>query len=408
MIVPTKKRLTIIFTSVILIFNVIILIISYVFLRQSIMSGAKRHMREDIQHEFLDQYKRSGLDPIKDLWDEHFFQILNKDGNVVVSTKNTVHFYPKLDTMHLNKAYNGKSTFIIEKIGDKDFIISYFPLDGTYVGRIAMSLDEAQKYEKNFLNMIFLTLPAMFLFSFLTSRFLVNHAMEKISDFFTFQETFSSNVTHELRSPLASLKGNLEVILRKERTIDDYKHVLQLSLKEVDRIIDLLNNLYLLASSKLKPLDLFKNEVDFVKIASSVAKTYAVAMADQGIKFTLSASDAVPCRCDETLIRRTIENLLDNAVKYTPANGSISITVQRDEKKMSMTITNTCKTLDRTELTHIFDPFYRGRATNNSKIEGKGLGLYISRYIIRSHGGDIKVNTTYGNLFSLTVTIPLT
>jgi two-component system, OmpR family, sensor histidine kinase CiaH len=407
MIVPTKKRLTIIFTSVILIFNVIILIVSYVFLHQSIMSGAKRHMREDIQHEFLDQYKRSGLDPIKDLWDEHFFQILNKDGGVVVSTKNTVHFYPNLNTMLLNKAYDGKSTFTIEKIGDKDFIISYFPLDGTYVGRIAMSLGETQKYEQNFLNMIFVALPAMFLFSFLTSRFLVNHAMEKISDFFTFQETFSSNVTHELRSPLASLKGNLEVILRKERTIDDYKYVLQLSLKEVDRIIDLLNNLYLLASSKLKPLDLFKNEIDFVKIVSSVAKTYAAAMADRGIKFTLSASDAVPCRCDETLIRRTIENLLDNAVKYTPASGSISIAVQRDEKKMSMTITNTCKTLDRAELTHIFDPFYRGRATKNSRIEGKGLGLYISRYIIRSHSGDIKVNTTYGNLFSLTVTIPL-
>jgi len=407
MIVPTKKRLTIIFTSVILIFNVIILGVSYAFLHQSIMSGAKRHMIEDIQHEFLDQYKRAGLDPIKELWDEHFFQILNKEGGVVVSTKNSVNFYPGLNSSLLKKAFNGKSTFIFQKIGYQDFMISYFPLDGTYVGRIAMSLSETQKYERNFLDMVLVTLPVMFLFSYLTSRFLVNHAMEKISDFFTFQETFSSNVTHELRSPLASLKGNLEVILRKERPIDDYKYVLQLSLKEVDRIIGLLNNLYLLASSKFKPLDLFKNEVDIVKIVSSVAKTYAAAMADQGIKFTLSASDAVPCRCDEALIRRTIENLLDNAVKYTPASGSISMTVQKEEKKMSMTITNTCKTLDRTELTHIFDPFYRGRATKNARIEGKGLGLYISRYIVRSHGGDIKVNTTHGDLFSLTVTIPL-
>lgn len=231
--------------------------------------------------------------------------------------------------------------------------------------------------------------------------------MEKVSDFFTFQETFSSNVTHELRSPLASLKGNLEVTLRKERSVEDYKDTLQLSLKEVDRIIGLLNNLYLLASSKFKPLDLFKNEVDIMKIVTSVAKAYAAAMADQGIKFTLSESDAVPCRCDETLIRRTIENLLDNAVKYTPASGSISMAVQMDKKKISMTITNTCKTLDQSDLKHIFEPFYRGRNTKNARIEGKGLGLYISRYIIRSHGGDIKVNNTYGNLFSLTITIPL-
>ncbi|MBI5634276.1 MAG: GHKL domain-containing protein [Nitrospirae bacterium] len=407
MIVPTKKRLAIIFTSVILIFNAIILILSYVFLHQSIMGSAKRHMREDIRIEFLDQYRRSGLDPIKNLWDEHLFQILNREGAIVVSSRNSGDFYPEVNPVLLKKAFSGKDGFSVQKIGSTDYLISYFSLDGTYVGRAALSLAESQKYEKNFLDMILVALPGMVFLSYLTSRFLVNHAMEKISDFFTFQETFSSNVTHELRSPLASLKGNLEVTLRKERSIEDYKDTLQLSLKEVDRIIGLLNNLYLLASSKFKPLDLFKNEVDIVKIVASVAQTYAAAMADQGIKFTLSETDAALCHCDEALIRRTIENLLDNAVKYTPVNGSISMSVQKDEKKISMTITNTCKALERNDLKHIFDPFYRGRNTKNAKIEGKGLGLYISRYIIRSHGGDIKVNNTYGNLFSLTVSIPL-
>lgn len=407
MIVPTKKRLARIFTSVILIFNVIILIVSYAFLHQSIMSGAKRHMRDDIQREFLDQYKRTGLDPINNLWDEHFFQILNKDGGVVVSARNSVNFYPELENVSLKKAFDGKTSFIVRKIGHNEYMISYFPLDGTYIGRAAMSFSETRKYQKNFLYMMLVALPAMFLFSYLTSRFLVNHAMEQISDFFTFQETFSSNVTHELRSPLASLKGNLEVTLRRERSIKDYKDTLQLSLREVDRIIGLLNNLYLLASSKFKLLDLFKNEVDIVKISVEVARTYAGAMEDQGITFTLSDSDTALCHCDEALIRRTIENLLDNAVKYTPASGSISMAIQKHEKMISLTITNTCKTLDRSDLQHIFDPFYRGMNTKRDRIEGKGLGLYISRYIVRSHGGDIKVNNTYGNLFSLTVTIPL-
>ncbi len=407
MIVPTKKRLTIVFTSVILIFCSIILIVSYVFLHQSIMSGAKRHMREDIKSEFLDQYRRSGLDPIKYLWDEHVFQILNREGSVIISSRNTLNFYPELNKGLLKKAFGGKEGFVVEKIASSDYLISYFPIDGTYVGRAALALGETKKYERNFLDMILITLPAMFLFSYLTSRFLVNHAMEKISDFFTFQETFSSNVTHELRSPLASLKGNLEVTLRKERSIGDYKDTLQLSLKEVDRIIALLNNLYLLASSKFKPLDLFKNEVDIVRTVRSVADAYAVLMADKGIKFTLSESEPALCRCDEALIRRTVENLLDNAVKYTPASGSVSIAVLKDEKKIAMTITNTAKALERNELKHIFDPFYRGRETKNSRIEGKGLGLYISRYIIRSHGGDIKVNNTYGNIFSLTVTLPV-
>jgi two-component system heavy metal sensor histidine kinase CusS len=130
-------------------------------------------------------------------------------------------------------------------------------------------------------------------------------------------------------------------------------------------------------------------------------------MASHGIMFTLAEASGITCHCDEALIRRTIENLIDNAVKYTPDNGSISMSADKDQKKISLTITNTCKNIDREEIKHIFDPFYRGRTTRQSNIEGKGLGLYISRYIIRSHGGDIRVNNTYGNLFSLTVTLPL-
>lgn len=407
MIVPTKKRLTIIFTSVILLFTIIILGISYVFIHQSITNVAKNHMKEDIRTELLDQYRRSGIDPVSKMWSEHLFEILNSSGSVVVTSQSTGPFYPELNRQMLQKAYRGKQGFEYRNINGEDYLISYFPLDGKYVGRAALSLTDMQKYEKNFLDLILVALPGIFLFSYLTSRFLVNHAMEKISDFFTFQETFSSNVTHELRSPLASLKGNLEVTLRKERTADEYKDTLSLSLKEVNRIISLLNNLYLLASSKFKPLDLFRNQTDIMRIIGDVARTYEAAMAARGIVFTLTGAGGLLCLCDEALIRRTIENLIDNAVKYTPDNGSISLGAEKDQKRISITITNTCRTIEKDELKHIFDPFYRGRATVQTSIEGKGLGLYISRYIVRSHGGDIRVNTTYGNLFSLTVTIPL-
>jgi len=407
MIVPTKKRLTLIFTSVILLFTIIILIISYMFIHYSITNVAKSHMKEDIRTEFLDQYKRSGIDPVSKMWGEHLVQILNPSGAVVVSSGNSTSFYPELNREMLQKAYEGKQGFEHRNIRGEDYLILYFPIDGKYIGRAALSLEEMQRYEKNFLDLILITLPGLFLLSYLTSRFLVNHAMEKISEFFTFQETFSSNVTHELRSPLASLKGNLEVTLRKERSADEYKDTLTLSLREVNRIIALLNNLYLLASSKFKPLDLFKNEADIVRIIKDVARTYEQTMASRRVMFTLADASGITCLCDEALIRRTIENLIDNAVKYTPENGSISLSADKDLKKISLTITNTCKGMEKEELKHIFDPFYRGRTTKQLGIEGKGLGLYISRYIIRSHGGDIRINNTYDNLFSLTVTIPV-
>jgi signal transduction histidine kinase len=406
MIDPAKKRLTRIFTAVALGFSVLILSISYFFVHYSTFTEIKRHLNEDIERDFLDQFYRSGLDPFKDMWNEHRFQILNSDGKVIVSTRNSMDFYPLLNRKFLKKAFSGERKFEKLEVMDEPYLVSYFPIDGKYIGRAATSLTEMKKYERVFLKLILITFPGIFLISFFISRYLVNHAMEQISDFFTFQETFSSNVTHELRSPLASLKGNLEVTLRKDRGTEEYKDTLALSLKEVDRIINLLNNLNLLASSKFKPLDLFTDSVDIRKVIDEVIRTYTPILEARKIKFDAKKVARATCICDEALIRRTIENLFDNAVKYTPEGGSISLDILKEPKKILITITNTCLAMCKTDFEHIFDPFYRGKNVI-AQTDGKGLGLYISRYIMRSHGGDLTLNNTYGNVFSLTLSLPL-
>ena len=317
MIDPAKKRLTRIFTLVALGFSVLIVSISYFFLHYSTSREINRHMEEVIEKEFLDQFNRSGLDPFKDMWNQYRFQILNKEGVVVVSTRNSLDFYPLLNRGLLQKAFSGKRKIEALKVMDEPYLVSYFPINEKYIGRAAVSLTEVEKYKTAFLKLILLTLPGMFLISFLISRYLVNHAMEQISDFFTFQETFSSNVTHELRSPLASLKGNLEVTLRKDRETEEYKEILQLGLKEVDRIIDLLNNLNMLASSKFKPLELFTDSVDLSKVVDELLRTYTPILRAKKIKLDANKIVKATCLCDEALIRRTIENLIDNAVKYT-------------------------------------------------------------------------------------------
>ena len=407
MINPVKRRLTKIFTSAAVGFSILILSISYFFVHYSTVSELKRHMREDIEKDFLDQFYNSGLDPFKDMWNEHRFQILNRDGKVIVSTRNSMNFYPLLNSAHLREAFSGKRKFEELDVKNEPYLISYFPIDGNYIGRSALSLVEEKKYERLFLKRIFIVLPGIFLLSFFISRYLVNQAMEEISDFFTFQETFSSNVSHELRSPLASLKGNLEVTLRKDRGTAEYKDILALSLKEVDRIINLLNNLNLLASSKFKPLDLFTDAVDIKKIIHELLRSYASVIHERKIRFDASQIAKAVCICDEGLIRRTIENLIDNAVKYTPEGGSIDLNITKDQKKVSITITNTCRSISKYDIDNVFQPFYRGKNIIGNSAEGKGLGLYISRYIVRSHGGDLTLNTTYGNLFSITVSLPL-
>ncbi len=408
MIIPTKRRLTIIFTSVIVAFNVVILILSYLFWHQSMVNGVKRSMREDMYSEFLDQYNRSGLDPFRNMWDEHHFQILNREGGIVISTRNSAGFYPELNRKLLADAFAGIQVFDTIKVLNEEHLIFYFPIDGTYAGRAAKSLSGDEIiYDRAFLKLVMMTLPLMLFLSYLVSRFLVNHAMKPIADVFTFQETFSSNVSHELRSPLASLKGNFEVALRKERPADEYREVISFGLKETDRIIKLLNILSLLASSKFKPLDLFKNSTDINALIRDLVSSYQPQIKARGITLTTSAISGLSCNCDEALIRRSIENLLDNAVKYTADGGRIDLTLSLVAGHISMTISNTAEPMEREEVENIFNPFYRGRRAMNLRVEGKGLGLYIARYIMRSHGGDLIINQSDSTHFSITMFLPV-
>jgi len=407
MINPAKRRLARIFAAVTLLFSVLIVGLSYFFVYYSTDRELKRHMRLDIEKEFLDQFNNSGLEPFKDMWIEHRFQILNRKGEVVVSTRNSLKFYPLLNPEYLEKAFKGNREFEELEVMNEPYLISYFPIDGNYIGRAALSLTEAKKYKNMFLKLILGTLPGILLISYFISRYLVNQAMQQISDFFTFQETFSSNVTHELRSPLASLKGNLEVTLRRDRGTEEYKDILALSLKEVDRIINLLNNLNLLASSKSKPLELFTDAVDISTMIDELIRTYTPVLQSKKILLNVIRNEKATCICDEGLIRRTIENLIDNAVKYTPEGGSIQLDMTRKSGYILVTITNTCMAMNKDDIGHIFEPFYRGKNALSHNTEGKGLGLYISRYIMRSHGGDITLNNTNNNLFSITLSLPL-
>jgi signal transduction histidine kinase len=170
-------------------------------------------------------------------------------------------------------------------------------------------------------------------------------------------------------------------------------------------MINLLHNLSLLASSKFKPLDLSKKRADIGRIVRDLAVAYTPSLDAKQISLEIAGTPEISCVCDEELIRRTVENLLDNAVKYTPEGGSISVSLDRKKSKIFFTISNTCEPIGKKELENLFEPFYRGEKSHR-QAGGKGLGLYIVSYIVRSHGGDITLNRTDDKIFSLTVRLP--
>jgi len=106
-------------------------------------------------------------------------------------------------------------------------------------------------------------------------------------------------------------------------------------------------------------------------------------------------------------MKRVFENIFTNAINYTPEGGKIVIRVFEGMGKLLVNVSNTCTGLDRNELPDLFEPFYRGKSATKGKTQGKGLGLFIARYIVRSHGGRLTAKLTDTGMFSLTVSLPL-
>lgn len=197
------------------------------------------------------------------------------------------------------------------------------------------------------------------------------------------------------------MRGNLEVSLRRDRTIEEYKEVLTLSLRDTDRIIDFLKNLKLLASSQCRLLDLFLEQVDLKMVVSERLRAYMPQIQARGIALEVSELTEVICVCDESFMRQTIGNLLEKAVKYTPDGGEITIGAFQNERNISLTIANTHRGMGKEKMRSL-----SRQRKKMSDIEGLGAGLSIARFIARSHQGDMQVRATDA-FFSVAILLPI-
>jgi signal transduction histidine kinase len=406
MIGVLKKRLITVFTSVIVITNILGMSVLLVYLHISTKSVCRKHLTEDIDTEFLPNYRNLGIHGIVEMYDEDHLQIMDRKGDIVGGAKKSGRFTLRAAPERIQEAFAGKTVFEYAKIGSSEYLVAYFPLDGNFIGRAAASLDLMIRYEYNFLRVVLFCIPGMLLLSYLASRILVYYAMKPAVDFCRFQENFLSNVSHELRSPLSSLQGNIEVALRKERGAEEYRETLEVSLKEAGRIIELLKNLHLLASSRIKPLELERKMADMKEMLLDVVGSYALQRHNKDIALDVENISEASCLCDKNLMKRVLENLLDNAVKYSPEKGIIRITLSKDTRHINLAIENTARGILGDEIKTLSEPFNRGKFAMQSGIEGKGLGLYIAGYIVRSHNGSMDISLKPEDIFSVVVSIP--
>lgn len=405
MIQATKNRLRLLFALGIVGANLIMMALIFFYLHESILSGLKADVAEHAHEEFKGLYLEHSMSEILEVDEDEVFQIYNRQGDLIGFTQNSANFKLSLDLLLLQDAFKGKESFQMIEIDGLVHLVYYFPLSEIHVGRLVESIPQLEQFESNMAKVVGFSLPGVLLLSVILARWLVNLAMTPITLAYRYQDSFSSNLTHELHSPLTSLKGNLEVALRKERSNEEYQDVLQLSLGEVGRIISLLNDLHLLASSSFSPLSLEKTPLDLKATLQGIIEAYEPVMEERGIRLQVSGLTGLQGRFDAGLIQRAFANLIANAVKYTLPGGEIAITALQEPKQCRITLANDSAPLSKEELKRILEPFYRAQNAQ-AGTTGKGLGLNIANYIFHSHGGSLEADYRQGK-FILTVLLPL-
>ena len=219
---------------------------------------------------------------------------------------------------------------------------------------------------------------------------------------------FVSNASHELKTPLTSMKILTESILYQNDIEESvYKEFLSDINMEIDRLTHLINDLLMLTKledtervTHFSQNDLTDLTVRTVKLLNPIAE-------QKHIKLSIKTAGEVTCDCEPISLRQAINNLVDNAIKYTPEGGFVKVTVLAGRGNAYISVRDTGEGIPAADIDNIFDRFYRVDKARSRESGGSGLGLHIVKRIISNHGGRITVKSTPGHGSRFTVSIPL-
>ncbi len=219
----------------------------------------------------------------------------------------------------------------------------------------------------------------------------LNTMLERLDAAFEAQRRFIADASHELRSPLTAMRGELELARRRERNPEEYRDVIDSALEEVDRLSRTTGDLLTLARSDAGVMQLRIKHVNVDQCAARVVDRMRTLANSLGVVIALDAQGGAPVYADPDLIERLIQNLIENAIKFTPKGGSVTVHVDRRNDDVEIDVLDSGPGLPSTDLERIFERFHRvdesrTRAHDGS---GSGLGLTIVRTIAHLHHGDV-------------------
>ncbi len=218
---------------------------------------------------------------------------------------------------------------------------------------------------------------------------------------------FVSNVSHELRTPLAAIKLMIETVLLSDDDAEARAMFLPRVAREVDRMVALVEDLLELARSESGRIALRRERIDLGEVATATVNTFAQRADRLAVELDLDAPEAVELEADRDKLMQVAMNLVDNALRYTPPGGTVTVSVTRERGRGVLRVRDTGEGIPYNDLERIFDRFYVVNQSRSRDRSGTGLGLSIARELIEAHGGSIGVESVFGEGATFTCRLPL-
>lgn len=428
-----------------------IIIILFTVIILTVKNSVYKHLDHDV---YLEAIKHSGDISVKNhqilfnknawLEREHqmvqvnpvFVQAVDARGKIIARSPNL-----KDDSLHFVPGYTGK--FVNTTLADGP--IRQFQLPVIKGGKrygyllVAMSLESAQMVLKKLKTTLMIAFPVVLVLLFFWARLIagksiqpvtaiintadkitrknlgerielprtkdelhllvttINQLLDRIEQAMEREKQFTSDAAHELKTPLQVMKGNMEILIRKPRSTEEYQSKIKSCLKEINRMAHLVDQLLLLArfESQKEALDI--REVPLDEQTEQVIQKKLWQIEQKKISLKMDIRELENVQSDPYLLHIIFENLLSNAIKYTPEGGTISIVIGREDNRAFLSIQNSGEGIEPRELEKIFDRFYRSDPLRHPDIKGTGLGLSIVKRLGEILQLDFELKSNPGN-----------
>lgn len=401
-----------------------------------------------------------------------FIQVLDESGKIGRRSENLKNVQLPVSLQTLKNATQGIVTFETHRVGNLPLRIITYPVKEnhhiTRIIQIASSLEDVEEALNKLFLILLITVPSALVVASLGGQFLARKALKPVDQIthtarvittknlnqrieplkvkdeisrlvdtfndmisrldqsFNQIKQFTADASHELKTPLTILKGEVEVALRRERTPSEYIQILESNLEEINRMSKIVDDLLWLSKADIGEIKIQKEEVNLTALIQELVDQMSLLAQSKRIQIQTvhhNGSEEIRIYGDALRMRELFLNLIDNGIKYTEEGGEITIHLQKetslqneemigssDGRKIGfakVTISDTGIGISKEDQRKIFNRFYRVDKARSRDQGGSGLGLSICKWIVEAHQGEIEVESEPGKGSSFIVKLPL-